>query len=435
MSLLGDWFNLIASAALITTLTESGLAIGGLFVVRMLAPFLISPVAGVLADRYDRRTLLILADLSRATTVLGFLIVRQPEQVWLLYVLTAVQLAISGIFFPARNAILPDIVSQRELGAANALSSATWSVMLAVGAALGGLVAGGWGAYPAFIIDALTFLGSAFLIAQIRTREGGLLATEGAQLQEAVGQYLDGIRYLGSQPDILLIALSKGAMGLTVSGAFEVLQVELAEGVFVIGQGGSTGLGLLYMVSGVGTGLGPILARHWTGDRIKALRIGLPVGFGLASLGLVVVAPLTSFGQVLAGSALRALGSGVNWVLSTQLLLLLVPNRVRGRVFASEFALFTLGTATSAGSVGWLLDNTGLGLGGVLRLLALLPLIPLILWSAWLVFGQYREGPLPAAVSGDEVSARPAPAASGTVEFSETPESLPGEKGRAGRAD
>ena len=76
VSLLGDWFDLIASAALISHLTRSGLAVGSLFVVRMLAPFLVSPLAGVLADRYNRKTLLIIADILRGFIVLGFLTVR-----------------------------------------------------------------------------------------------------------------------------------------------------------------------------------------------------------------------------------------------------------------------------------------------------------------------------------------------------------------------
>ena len=151
VSLLGDWFDLIASAALIGVLTKSGLAISSLFVIRMLAPLLVSPFAGVAADRYDRRRILIITDLLRAITVLGFLLVRTPSQIWLLYTLTALQLGISGFFSPARDAILPDVVSAQELGAANALGSATWSVMLAMGAALGGLASGIWGIYPAFV--------------------------------------------------------------------------------------------------------------------------------------------------------------------------------------------------------------------------------------------------------------------------------------------
>ena len=82
VSLLGDWFNLIASAALIATLTDSGTAIGSLFVVRMLAPFLISPIAGVFADRYDRKLILIVTDILRGVIVLGFLLVRTADDVW-----------------------------------------------------------------------------------------------------------------------------------------------------------------------------------------------------------------------------------------------------------------------------------------------------------------------------------------------------------------
>ena len=90
VSLLGDWFNLIASAALVGSLTQSGFAVGGLFVVRALAPFVASPIAGVVADRYSRRTILLGADILRGITVFGFLLVRDTSDVWLLYTLTAV---------------------------------------------------------------------------------------------------------------------------------------------------------------------------------------------------------------------------------------------------------------------------------------------------------------------------------------------------------
>ena len=73
ISLLGDWFNLIASASLVAALTDSELAVGALFVVRMLAPFAVTPIAGVAADRYNRKNLLIATDIIRAIAVLGFL--------------------------------------------------------------------------------------------------------------------------------------------------------------------------------------------------------------------------------------------------------------------------------------------------------------------------------------------------------------------------
>ncbi len=393
ISLLGDWFNLIASAALIGSLTRSGLAVSGLFVVRMLAPFLVSPIAGVAADRFNRKHLLIMADLSRAVIVLGFLTVRRPEQVWLLYALTAVQLGISGFFFPARNAILPDIVNRSELGAANALSSSTWSVMLALGAALGGIAAGEWGLQPAFVVDSLSFFLSAFFISRIRYTHQPPVHTEDKSLRALfVTPYVEGLRYLYQHRGIFHIALQKGAMSLTFGGAFQVLQVALAERVFVIGEGGGTSLGLLYAVGGVGTGLGPILARHFTGDRDRPLRIALGISYAVCILGLILTAPLSSFFLVLVGSFVRSFGGGMNWVFSTQLLLQLLPDRVRGRVFSSEFALFTLANAIGSGVGGWAMDSSGLSISGMIWWMAIITLIPGLIWT-WSLIRRPAQDP------------------------------------------
>jgi MFS family permease len=398
VSLLGDWFNLIASASLVAALTQSGVAVGGLFVIRMLAQFLVTPFAGVAADRYNRKHILILADVGRAVTVAGFLFVREPEQVWLLYVLTAIQLALSGFFFPARNAILPDIVSRRQLGAANALSSATWSVMLAFGAALGGLVAGQWGAQPAFVIDILTFLLSAVLISRIVYQHDSSLGGD-RSVVTAVRQYVDGLRYLARHKDTLAIALHKGAFGLFVAGGFQVVQVAVAERVFVYGEGGGTGLGLIYAAMGVGTGLGPIVARRFTGDRERSLRIAISISYAIASFGLLIMAPLYGFGLFLIATVLRGVGGGIGWVFSTQLLLHKLPDGVRGRVFATEFALFTLMNAIGAAIGGWTLDNTSLGLSGMIWIMAGLILVPGALWVAWNISRDRRQ---PEALSSEE---------------------------------
>ena len=107
ISVLGDWFNLIASASLVGVLTQSGIAVGGLLVVRLLASFLVSLFAGVLVDRFNRKRILVATDIIRGLVAFGFLLVREPEQVWLLYVLTAIQMGLSGLFTVGRKAILP----------------------------------------------------------------------------------------------------------------------------------------------------------------------------------------------------------------------------------------------------------------------------------------------------------------------------------------
>ncbi len=388
VSLLGDWFNLIASAALIGALTKSGVAIGGLFVVRMLAPFLISPIAGVFADRYNRKMLLIASDILRAIIVVGFLFVREPEQVWILYALTAVQLAISGFFYPARSAILPDIVSPEELGAANALGASTWSIMLSLGAALGGLVAGLWGIYPAFVIDALTFLLSAVIIARVGYDQPKKSAAETGTITAALREYVDGIRFLLENRGVLVVSTLKAANSLA-TGAFQVLQVYLAEQVYVMGTGGSTSLGLFYAMVGAGTGFGPIWARKFTGDNDRKLRIAIVVAWVITVIGFAISAPLPIFWIMLIGVFIRGLGGGINWVFSTQILLQTVPNRVRGRVFSTEFAMMTLASAAAAYLGGWGMDQPSFGATEMLWAMGIGSAVIGVLWTLWVVF--YRE--------------------------------------------
>ena len=384
VSLLGDWFNLIASATLIAVLTGSGAAVGGLFVVRMIAPFLVAPFAGVLADRVNRKHLLIATDLVRGVVVLGFFLVREPGDVWLLYALTAVQLGISGFFFPPRNALLPDLVDRADLGAANALSSATWSVMLALGTALGGFVAGGFGVTVAFAVDALTFFVSALFILRIVYAPPAALSAQDHKsggFENPLGQYIEGLRYLRGHRDVMVYAVQKAIVSLLVWGSFQVLQVTIAEQVFVIGEGGGIGLGFIFAVSGIGTGLGPIFVRWLTGDRDGPLRRATILNYLVAAVGIAMIAPLGSFGWVLAGTFVRGFGAGVTWVLSTQLLLQSVPDQMRGRVFATEFALFTLAGAAGAYLVGIGADS--LGLSPLIWLLAGLTLLPGLLLLPW----------------------------------------------------
>ena len=382
VSLLGDWFNLVAAAALIGLLTQSGLAVGSLFVVRMLAPFVVSPIAGVVADRYNRKYILIAADLVRATVVLGFLLVRDAGDVWMLYTLTAAQMALSGFFDPAHTSILPDLANKRELGAVNAISSATWSVMLALGAALGGLFSGMWGMYPAFVLDALTFLLSAALLAQIRMPARLASAAAEKTVAAAVRQYFDGLRYLRAHLDILIVALQKASLALFLATAFQVIQVAIAQQVFSVGEGGGISMGLMFGLTGVGSGLGPIVARKFTGDDARSLKKAIVVGYVIAIAGVAVTAPLFSLPTVLLGSVVRATGSGVIWVFSTQLLLQMTPDRVRGRVFASDFMFFYLCSALSSSVIGAALD-TSLSISAIIWGMAGLSVVPMVLWTVW----------------------------------------------------
>ncbi len=376
VSLLGDWFNIIASAILIRNLTDSALALGVLFTIRMLAPFCVAPIAGICADRYNRKHILIATDIVRGLLLIGFLFVKDENDIWLLYLLATLLFGVSGFFSPARSAILPDVTSRNELGTANALSATTWSVMLALGAAFGGITAGLFGVYTAFIIDGLTFFVSAGLLLQIKLPHRSDTSSE-----VRGGSKFTTLSYMVRHPDIFYISLHKAAIALLLSSGFQVAQVEIAKSHFVIGIDGAISLGLMYCMSGVGSGIGPIVARHWTGDRDKPLRRSISLGYLIGSVGLFITAPLLSLPIVVFGGFIRSIGGGIAWVFSTQLLLQRAPNEIRGRIFGTEFALFTLMGAVATAIVGAMMDifNVQVVLWGMTTL----PLIPALLWWIW----------------------------------------------------
>lgn len=393
ISQLGDWFNLLASAELITRLSDSGTAISYLILARYLPLFLFSPFAGVLADRYDRRHVMIVSDLLRAVTVLGFLFVRSSQQIWLLYVLTVVQFVLSSLFTPARSAFLANVVATKDLVTANALDSLTWSTMLAFGAFLGGIITAVFGADTAFVLDALTFVLSAWFLGLIKTQiNSQLLPIGGGSFLD----FVDGFRYLRAVPFILGVAAAKAA-GSLIWGAINVVEVTFAERFFPlsnpvlirilqVADGGTATLGLIYMFSGIGTGIGPIMLRRWLGDKSERLLLGVTIGFFLMIGGTWWLSITGSLFILLFATLVRTIGSGAMWVFSAVLLQKLVPDQYRGRVLAFEFALLTLTQSVSTYAAGFFQDNIGWNVFQVSAVMGYLGIGIAIIWSLFHLF-------------------------------------------------
>ena len=129
------------------------------------------------------------------------------------------------------------------------------------------------------------------------------------------------------------------------------------------------------------------MARRFTGDDSRSLKKAIAVGYLIAIAGVAVTAPLFSLPTVLLGSFVRATGSGVIFVFSTQLLLQLTPDRVRGRVFASDFMFFYLGSALSSSVIGTALD-TSLSISAIIWAMVGLSVIPMTLWTVLVVWGR-----------------------------------------------
>jgi MFS family permease len=396
VSNLGDWFNLLASAALIARLTDSGAAISLLFLVRFLPLFLMSPFAGVIADHFDRRKVLIATNLLRAATVAALLLVDRPDRIWLLYVLTALQFIFSAVFTPAETALIPNVVDEDDLITANALDSLTWSTMLAFGAMLGGLAAAFFGVTAAFLLDALSFLLSAWFVSRVRVAEKVGIGGEAAaahDVRSSIFAYVEGIRFLAHEPLILGIALAK-AGGSLIWGAINVIEIPLAERVFPLLDNGSLTLGILYAATGIGTGVGPLLMRSWLGDSKGAQMRALTIGFVLHTLGVFGLALAPGLPVVLAVTVLRAVGSGAIWVFATVLLQQLLPDHVRGRVFAFEFAALTLTQAISTLWAGYATDQLG---WSVQQVAASAGFVGIFATGIWFAFQMW---------AGNQVSAR-----------------------------
>jgi len=387
ISLLGDWVNLLASAAIVTELTNSGVAISYLFLVRFVPQFLFSPFAGVVADRYDRRKVMILADLLRAVVVLGFLLIHTTGQLWLFYVLTIVQFMLSTMFVPARSAALANIVEPKDLVVANALDSFTWSTMFALGAFLGGVIATLFGNQTAFVMDAFSFLLSAWLVSRIimPKRESSKASAQAGWLE-----FVEGLRYLWLFPMLLLISVLKAA-GSFVWGGINVLEVSFANHVYPLSMtvfsqwvsienGGTATLGLIYVASGLGTGFGPLLMRRWLGDEKKRLMTGITIGFSLLAFGILMLGFATSLPAYLIATFIRTFGVGILWVFSAVLLQVMVPDKVKGRVFAFEFAALTLTESISVLAAGYFQDTLAWSLTRIAFLFGWLGVLVCVIW-------------------------------------------------------
>src|SRR2546427_2182870 len=162
---------MLALYRLLLQLTGKAQSVGFALVLQVLPSTLVGPTAGVVNDRIRRQHVMITADLARMVIVLGMMLVRSAEMVWLVYPLLFLETVMWGFFEPARSAVIPNVVGEDQLLTANTVSSLTWSVSFAAGSGIGGFVAVLLGRDAVFVINALSFLLSAFFLRPMRLHE------------------------------------------------------------------------------------------------------------------------------------------------------------------------------------------------------------------------------------------------------------------------
>lgn len=377
----GDWFNTVAVFTLLLSLTGSGESVAYVLILKLLPAFFVGPFAGVVADRFDRKTVMITTDLARGLLVLGFLLVDRPEQVWIVYALTCGQVVLATFFDPAKTAAIPTLVSPRELISANALSGVSWSVTLALGAAAGGLVTDSLGRDSAFAIDSASFFLSAAFVSLVRFPSRALVRRS-LSVANFTGfmDLIEGARYLKSNAQVVALLLVKTGWGF--GGGVLLLLTIFGKNVFPLGRDGSTSIGLLYAARGIGALIGPMVARAISSESSQAMRRAIGVAFFVSAVFYMLFARSPALWLAALFVVGAHAGGSVQWVFSTTLLQLSVPDQFRGRVFALELGLLTLSMSFSTFLTGWGLDRAGLGERTIASCLAAAFVVPGVAWLA-----------------------------------------------------
>jgi MFS family permease len=404
ISQLGDWFNAVAVFALLLDLTGSATAVAWMMIVQFLPVAVVGPLAGVVVDRVNRRRLMIVTDILRGCLVLLLLLIRRADQVWIAYVVMAFTVGAQAFFEPARTATIPNITSAEELMPANALSSATWSAMLALGASIGGVVTAVAGRNAAFIINALSFFASAFFIGRTRydatpravPRLQGFLALTG------IADLIEGMRYVRRHSHVAALMLVKAGWGL--AGGVLLLLTIFGQRVFPIGGSSAAGIGVLYGARGVGAGLGPIALRWILGQHPRRLRRSIGPAYFIVGVFYVALAGAPSLWVAALCVLFAHFGGSILWVFSTVLLQMEVPDRFRGRVFAAELALVTLMSSASSYWTGRQLDHAGWSPRTLAFALGAMFCVPGVLWL--IIQSRWKEEPTsPLNTTEDPLSA------------------------------
>jgi MFS family permease len=345
LSFVGDAVSMIALVVLVVEISGSASAVGGVLVARLL-PTLASPVAGVLADRLDRRAILVASDLARAVLVLGMVFTRDLA---IIYVLVFLMGLARTFFNPTIRAAFPSVVGEGDLTRANALISGTFSTSIMVGPALGGLLVATIGVDAAFVVDAVTYLISAILLYRMHLP---LPRHEDAE-ESLIRELRSGFDYLVGARVPLAIVVGAFLTILTINATIPA-EVFLAKETF---GAGDVGYGLLVSLWGGGMVLGSALMAILN-DRVNLLSLYLLSVFG-GALALAGTGLSPAFVFALIALTAEGVFTGIDNVTTDTILQERVPDAFLGRVFSVRFLSYSVGEALAYPLGGLLVDTNG----------------------------------------------------------------------------
>jgi MFS family permease len=357
-SQIGDQFLFIAALSIVNRLTASPLALSGLALAISVPQLTFGLFGGVLVDRFNRKSVLIVSDVLRALVILPALLVRDYSGLWILYPVAAAQAIVGTAFYPARNAIIPNIVPPKILLSANTLMQVSYILALVFGATMAGFAVKLLGPGAAILFDSATFLVSVLLIAFMRIPPN-VTAGSHESARTIWGQLVQGLRYVTGS-NLLLRVLAITAIAALGIGAIQILGLNFLSHKLNVSE---QGFGITMAMLGIGVALGGAVVQRFATHRPANQVVGACLaGVGIA---IVVFALAPNFGFVL----VAAVGIGLCLVVAraglATLTQQLVPDQVRGRVESAVNMTVSVSTASAQGLAGVLGDPHFLGVQGV----------------------------------------------------------------------
>ena len=396
VSEIGDWFYTLAIYTLLLQLTGRASSVALALVLQVLPLTFIGPTAGMVNDRIRRKHVMIAADLARVVIVFSMLLVRSPSMVWLVYPLLLLETLMAGFFEPARNSVIPNITPREDVILANTLSSTTWSLNLMLGATVGGVVAALLGRDAVFVLNAVSFLASAWLISGMQFEEPHAHAAGPLRARDLVdiSPVVEGARYVRQNRGLLATIFVKA--GILMIGPSWVMFTVMGRSVFPVhlasadlDRGAMLGMSLLLGARGLGALAGPLVAARLAGHHDRRLRMGILLGYLAAAVGYFALGSAPNVWLACLCIIVGHCGGSTVWVFSTTLLQLNTEDRFRGRVFAADLALCMFTIAVGAYLCGVFLD-WGVSVRVVAMVAGLLMLLPAGLWAWGMRGGAHR---------------------------------------------
>lgn len=353
VSFAGDWFAYVALTGRIKQFTHSDILVSLVYVLETLPAFFMLPLAGSVADRFDRRKIIIGVSLFQAVAAAGMLLVRNEATVPIGLVCVALISALGAFVFPALQAAVPNLARDpRETRAAAAVFGSTWGVMLAVGSAAGGGFAAVFGRDAAFVANAVSFLAAALFVTLIVAPMQGERSASKERVRP-LADMAEAARF--ARKDHVLLALLSSKMTAAIGSGIVGLLVVFATDEL---RGGDAASGLLMAARGIGAALGPLLAARFVQRDLSRLltvcgMAGLVFGAGYIALSASSVLVL---GMVFV--CIAHMGGGAQWTMSTYGLQIRSPDEIRGRILAGDFAIVTLVLSVSGLAAGLISEAT-----------------------------------------------------------------------------